>query len=126
MVCESRKACLSGIDVGQSHHRGGRSVRGIQVQRKFVDEIAESRLRGSRAFVALGRQGLLGDAQIVAKVPDLVLLRFQIFVLRVSDNEIEKQKARPDVFGRMPAPIAKILALDEAVEVAGKEMVDTA
>ena len=57
---------------------------------------------------------------------NLGLLGFEVVVVRVSDDEIEKKKPGLDEFSRMFAAIAEVLLIDLRVKALREEMIDAA
>src|SRR5579885_1851621 len=124
MIGEPGQTRLSRVHIREGDHRGGGAGHGVEEQREFIHKVAKCWLGGRDAFVCLRRQSFLGNAELVAKKADLVLLCFEVFVLWVSDDEVEQQESGADELRRMAPSVAKIFALDQAIQGLGKKMVD--
>src|SRR6516225_6082868 len=114
-----RKICrpsLPSVHVGEGEDRGGRTGRGVKVHWELIDEVAEHRLTRRRDLGGPGWKKLLGDAQLVREKADFILLRFEVIVCRVRQDEIKEQQAHADKLRRMGITMTQIFAVGHAID----------
>ena len=115
---------MAGVHIREGDHRGGRGIGGIEEQWVFVHEVAEGWFRTATAHVCFCGQAALRQAELLAEISDLGLLGFEVVVVGVSDDEIEKKKPGLDEFSRMFAAIGEGLFVDLRVKALREEMID--
>ena len=71
-------------------------------------------------------QDFLVDSELVAEERKLLFLRFEISEALISENEVESNEPRSDVFGRVDTPETNILPANSFIEIPREEMKDSA
>ena len=120
-----RKAGLpfkTGVHITEGDHRRNTRERRGKKEGKLVHEITNCLLAACRTFVDLGRQGILGDAQYLAKEVDLVLFRFEVSQVLVGQNEVEEDQPGAHELERVAFAVAQVLPVNLTVDHSGKEM----
>src|SRR5207245_10482954 len=87
------------IDEREGNHRGRRAW--DKKHRELIDEIAVGELLPDGSGVALRREILLVDCELLGEMANLLLFDFEELVVELSENEIERGEPRADVFGRV-------------------------
>jgi len=105
---------------------GERETPGGVKHGEFVDEIAVSEVALDSPGVAFVGQNFFVDSQLVAEERQLLVLRFQISEVLISENEVERDEPGSDVFGRVCAPKTDILPANSFIEIPREEMKDAA
>src|SRR5580704_9378602 len=113
------------IDETEGHHRGERGGRVVE-HGEFVDEIAVGEVALDSPRVAFVGQDFLVHPHLVAEKRELLLLGLEIGEALISENEVERDEPRSDVFGRMYTPKTDVLSADGFIEIAREEMKDAA
>src|ERR1700730_12898057 len=119
MGLETIQDAKSGIDEGEGSHRG-RERAGREEHGELVHEIAQCRSVVDGSGVALPRQEFFRDVQLLAEVAQFVVLGFEIFVLRMRQNEVQGNEPRANVFEGMGTAVAKVFPADGPVHDAGE------
>ena len=123
MVHKFRETCLGPLQVGEHHHRRGRSMIGEE-HREFIHEVPKRGLRGLLAVVNLGGKEVSRDLQLIAEMAEFFWFGFEIPVLWMRQDKVEDSNAPLNVFEFMLPPVAKVLSADLAVYFARENVID--
>src|SRR5713226_6327517 len=111
------------MDIGECHHRRGRS----QAHGELVDEIPNGWYGSFPAQIEVGGKKLLANTQSFTEVLELFRLSFQVLIPLVQENEIEHGNAALDEVELMLTAVAEALLFDLAIEPAREQVMhDTA
>ena len=121
---EAVHALKSRIDETEHDHRRGRHAWVVK-HRKLIHEIALREVALDSPGIPLAGKDFLIDPHLLTEKGELLLLSFEIREVLVSQNEVEGNKPRSDVFSRMDAPEADVLSADGFVQIAREKVKDT-
>src|ERR1700687_2419936 len=107
MGLETVQDAESGIYEREGNHRG-REGAGREEHGELVHKIAQCRSVVNGSGVALPGQEFFRDVQLLAEVAQFVVLSFEIFVLRMRQNEVQGNEPRANVFEGMGTAVAKV------------------
>src|SRR6267143_807035 len=113
------------INETEGRHRRKRDARVIK-HREFIHEIAVGGVALDGPRVALVWQDFLVDSQLITEERELLLFGFKIGELLISENDVESNESRSDVFGRVNTPETDVLSADSLIEIPREKVKDAA
>src|SRR5579859_872894 len=123
MVNERGKIGFASLNERQRHD-ARRLIRLRKKHGKAVHEIPNGGLYRLPTEICFCWEKSCLNPEFAAKEGELVGLRFQVGKLWVCEHEVENRNPGLDVFVFMPAPVAKVLPVEFAVNLAREEVID--